>query len=52
MSDFANGLMAGAAVDLAKELKVPGVGGTDVDDPIGDYMNGTDIENSISSTNN
>ena len=48
MSDFANGIMAGAAVDLAKELKIPGIGGTDVEEPIGGYMTGTDVEGSIS----
>ncbi|MEO6539654.1 MAG: hypothetical protein ABIN74_01640 [Ferruginibacter sp.] len=52
MVDLANGMMAGAAVDLAKELKVPGVGGTDVDEPIGDYMTGTDVDEPINGTDN
>ena len=52
MVDMANGVMAGAAVDLAKELKVPGVGGTDVEQPIGDYMTGTDTGNTITGTSN
>lgn len=52
MVDMANGVMAGAAVDLAKELKVPGIGGPDYDDPIGDYMTGTEIEPTINGTDN
>lgn len=52
MVDVANGLMAGAAVDLARELKVPGIGAPDFDEPIGDYMTGTDVEQPISGTFN
>lgn len=39
---FSNGMLAEAAVSLAREFKVPGVHGTDFDDPIngmGGYVN-------------
>ncbi len=49
MVDFSNGVMAGAAIDLAKELKIPGISGTDVDNPIGgaEGMGGTEVAQSI-----
>ena len=52
MVDVANGMMAGAAVDLARELKVPGIGAPDYDEPIGDYMTGTEVEDTINGTSN
>lgn len=36
MHDFSNGMMAQAGVAIAKELKIPGISGTDVDNPISD----------------
>lgn len=56
IKDAADGMMAGAAVDLAIELKVPGVirgiGGPDYYEPIGEYVNGTEVEHPISGTEN
>ncbi|MBC7509666.1 MAG: hypothetical protein H7320_13100 [Ferruginibacter sp.] len=55
-TDFSNGMLAEAGYSLAKELKVPGISGTDIDMPVGDYhtgygMNGTDIDSPVSGTN-
>ncbi len=52
ITDFSNGMLAEAAVSLAKAFNVPGVSGTDIENSINGYsiLNGTEIENSISGT--
>ncbi len=56
VTDFANGMLAEAAVDLARQLKIPGINGTDIDgsiDGMGNYnVGGTEIERSINGVSN
>ncbi|MFZ4056967.1 MAG: hypothetical protein ACOYKE_02460 [Ferruginibacter sp.] len=53
ITDFANGMCSEAAVSLARALKVPGVSGTDMDDPISGYVvTGTDIDTPVAGTSN
>ena len=53
ITDFANGMLAEAAVDLARQFHVPGVSGTEIEDSINGYMiNGTDAGDAINGTNN
>lgn len=55
MMDFANGVLAGAAVDLGGILKIPGmygIGAPDYEEPIGEYVNGTEVEHTINGTGN
>lgn len=54
ITDFANGMMSDAAVSLAREFKVPGVKGTELDDPIngigaytGADVTGTDVTSTV-----
>ena len=52
ITDFSNGMLAEAAVDLAKQLGVPGINGTDIEDAINGYaINGTDPGESINGLN-
>jgi len=52
VTEFANGMLAEAAVSLAKAFNLPGVSGTDIDDSINGYtaMYGTDTGDSINGT--
>ena len=53
ITDFANGMLAEAAVDLARQFHVPGVSGTEIEDSINGYaLNGTDAGDAINGTNN
>ncbi|HRD42193.1 MAG TPA: hypothetical protein PLN30_00505 [Ferruginibacter sp.] len=55
ISDFSNGIMAQAGVELAKALNVPGITGTEIDAPIGNYTTsvyGTDVDNPVSGVAN
>jgi hypothetical protein len=54
LTAFSNGVLAEAAVSLAREFKVPGVRGTDMDDPINGIagyvdapLSGTEIDNPV-----
>ena len=51
INDFSNGMMAQAGVALAVALKIPGIHGTEVEDPIGyttsNGMYGTDVATPI-----
>lgn len=53
MQSVADGIMAQGAMSLARELKLPGITGTDGWDAVSggaseDYMSGTDTSNSVS----
>jgi hypothetical protein len=51
MNDFSNGMMASAGLSMAKALNIPGISGTDIDYPMGDYsVAGTDVSTPVSGT--
>lgn len=53
VTNFANGVLTESALALAKALHIPGIHGTDVDNPIGDYsvMQGTELDSPIGTAN-
>lgn len=55
VTEFSNGMLADAAVSLAKAFGVPGIAGTEIEDSINGYtteMYGTDVDDSINGTIN
>lgn len=53
LTDFSNGMMAQAGVDAAVAMKIPGISGTDVDQPVGNYsVEGTSVETPVSGVSN
>ena len=53
ITNFSNGMLSESAIALGKALGVPGIHGTDLDSPIGDYsvMQGTELDSPIGTSN-